>query len=102
MKAKMYILVKDGVSLGHALVAAAHASLACYLRYQDDPEMAEWLSGSFRKVICRVTAEEFEKAKEVEDRIVITESSLLDAEVAIVFKPRAEYPEVFKSYPLFK
>ncbi len=31
----MYILIKEGVPTGFALVAAAHASLTAYLRFQD-------------------------------------------------------------------
>lgn len=31
---KMYILVKDSVPNGFAILAAAHASLACYLKFK--------------------------------------------------------------------
>ena len=44
---KMYILVRDDIPLGFAMVAVAHASLAGYLRFQDEPEVREWLSGPF-------------------------------------------------------
>ena len=43
---KMYVLVRDSIPLGFAMVAVAHAPLGCYLRYKDTPEVAEWLSGS--------------------------------------------------------
>ena len=51
---KMYILIKDTVSTGFAILAAAHSSLACYLKFRDTPDIATWLAGPFYKVICRV------------------------------------------------
>ena len=41
---KMYILIKDSVPLGYAIVAAAHASLAAYLKFQDCEEVRQWLA----------------------------------------------------------
>jgi len=35
---KMYILVRDHIPLGFAMVAVAHASLAGYLRFKNEPE----------------------------------------------------------------
>jgi len=99
---KMYILIKDAVPAGYAVLAAAHASLAAYLEFKDTPEVVEWLSGRFYKAICCVNAKEFEKAKECPDNIVITESALNDREVAIAFKPREEWPKPFKFYKLYK
>ena len=93
---KMYILVRDDIPLGFAMVAVAHASLAGYLRFQDEPEVREWLSGLFFKAVCKVNAKEFENAKQVADHVVLTESALGDQEVAIVFKPRHEWPKMFK------
>ena len=95
---KMYILVKDDVPAGMAIVAAAHASLAAYLKYQDEPEVKEWLSGSFNKVVCKVNQKEFDSAKEEENRVVLTESALGGHEVAIAFIPRSEWPKKFKFY----
>ncbi len=46
---KMYILVRESVPTGFAILAAAHASLACYLKFRDSPEVATWLSGSLPK-----------------------------------------------------
>jgi peptidyl-tRNA hydrolase len=40
---KMYILVRDDVPLGFAIVAVAHASLAAYLKlklYREPPDAA--------------------------------------------------------------
>lgn len=99
---KSYILIKDSVPLGYAVVAAAHASLAVYLEFRDAEEVQQWLAGPFRKAVCKVSAEDLEKAKAVPDHVVITESALDDEEVAIAFKPREEWPKSFKFFPLYR
>lgn len=99
---KMYILIRDDISEGFSVLAAAHASLACYLKYKNDLEMQSWISDTFYKVVCKVNDKEFQKAKEFEDHIVLTESALDHKEVAIAFKPREEWPKPFKFYRLYK
>jgi peptidyl-tRNA hydrolase len=98
----MYILVRESVPTGFAILAAAHASLAAYLRFHDSPEVAAWLSGPFHKVICKVNDEDFERAKTFEDWVVLTESALGGQEVAIAFKPRDEWPKAFKFFKLYR
>jgi peptidyl-tRNA hydrolase len=99
---KMYILIKESVPVGLAIVAAAHASLAAYLKFKDSPETSEWLAGPFRKVICRVSDTEFEAAKAIADNVVLTESALGSIETAIAFKPRKEWPDHFRFFRLYK
>lgn len=99
---KMYILIKDSLTYNHAIVAASHASLAGYLAFKDTPEVKEWLEGPFYKVICKVNEKEFENAKAIPDNVIMTESSLANKEVAIVFKPREEWPKMFKFFGLYK
>ncbi len=99
---RMYILVLDDVPLGKAVVAAAHASLAAYLKFRDSPEVAEWLAGPFAKVVCRVSREQFEQARQVEGHVVVTEASLGDREVALAFRPRERWPKMFEYLSLFK
>ncbi|MDM0068358.1 hypothetical protein [Variovorax sp. J31P207] len=99
---KMYILVRDDIPLGFAMVAVAHASLAGYLRFQDDPDTRTWLAGPFFKAVCKANAKEFENAKQVPDHVVLTESALDNREVAIVFRPRGEWPKMFKFLRLYK
>ncbi|MFC4635549.1 peptidyl-tRNA hydrolase [Dokdonia ponticola] len=99
---KMYILIKDDVPEGFAILAAAHASLAAYLKFKEDPDMQHWISGTFYKVVCKVTNKEFQKAKTVEDHVVLTESALDHTEVAIAFKPREEWPKPFRFYKLYR
>lgn len=98
----MYILVREAVPVGFAVLAAAHASLAAYLKFADTPEVAEWLAGPFYKTVCRVSDEEFVRAKDTADHVVITESALDGQEVAIAFKPRADYPKSFRFLKLYK
>jgi peptidyl-tRNA hydrolase len=100
---KMYILVRDDIPLGFAMVAIAHASLAGYLQFKDTPEVARWLDpGPFFKVVCKASAAEFEKAKIVEDHVVLTESALGHREVAIAFKPREDWPKMFRFLRLYR
>jgi len=83
----MYILVREFVPLSFAMVVVSHASLGWYLKYQNTPEVIEWLKGSFYKV----NDSEFEKAKQFEDSVIITESNLYNQEIAIAFKPREDW-----------
>ncbi|MCR9144963.1 MAG: hypothetical protein NXI24_22185 [bacterium] len=99
---KMYILIKESVPGGFAILAAAHASLAAYLKFKESAEIEEWLSGPFYKVVCKVNDKEFEKAKSFDDCVVLTESALDNQEVAIAFKPRAEWPKPFGFYRLYR
>lgn len=99
---KMYILIRESVPTGFALVAAAHAGLACYLRFRDAPEVAAWLSGPFSKTVCKVSDQEFEQAKGFEDYVLITESALGGQEVALAFRPREEWPKAFRFYRLYR
>jgi len=101
---KMYILVKEDVRLGLAAVSIAHAAMAAYLAYKDTPEVKEWLAGPFYKVVCKVTAQEMEQAKDAGDYVRITDSNYADGTViiALAFKPREEYPKAFKYFKLFK
>jgi hypothetical protein len=98
---KMYILVRDDIPLGIAMVAAAHASLATYLKFQLRPEVQSWVDGPFFKVICRVTPADFERSKTVKDHVVMTESALGHQEVAIGFMPRGVWPTVFRNFRLY-
>lgn len=98
---KMYILVKDKAPLGIAMVSVAHASLACYTRFDHDPDMKDWLSGKFNKVICKVTDDQFEAAKKVSKNVVLTESAWGGREVVIAFCPRQNWPPTFSNYLMY-
>jgi hypothetical protein len=49
-----------------------------------------------------VSDEEFASAKATEDHVVLVESALGGQEVALAFKPRAEWPKAFKLYRWYK
>ena len=121
MALKMYILIRDDIDLGHTILAAAHASLGGYLTFVNPPfsidstvkekfdsnltklNTFEWVKNSFRKVVCKVTLEEFEKAKTYDLTYrVMTESGLGGIETAIVFAPILDWPPFFKSLKLYK
>jgi hypothetical protein len=100
---KMYILIVDDIDAGHTILGAAHASLACYLDFQETHIMQAWAQHSFRKVVCRVTRKQLEQAKQYEGHRVMTESAFgPDYEVGIAFCPRTEWPKFFKFLPLYK
>jgi hypothetical protein len=98
----MYILIKESIPLGFTIIAAAHSSLAAYLAFENTLEVRKWLTGPFYKVVCRVSDEEFERAKGVSDHVIITESALENQEVAIAYKPRENWPKWFKYLSLLK
>lgn len=98
----MYILVKEDIPLGKAVVGIAHASLACYLKYENEEDVKQWIGDVFYKTVCKVSPAEFEKAKQEEDYVLMTESSLDNAETVLAFRPRSEYPKYFKFFRLFK
>lgn len=99
---KMYVLVRGSVPTGLGVNAVGHTSLATYLRFKDDPILQAWITSKhFRKVTCVVTDAQFEKAKKYPDHVIMTENAIGDAEVAIGFCPREEWPDFFKSLKLF-
>lgn len=98
---KMYILVKEDIPNNLVPVITAHASLACFLKYEQDEDMQRWINSVFKKAVCKVTKVEFEKARQVEKNVLLTESALNDQEVCIAFSPRDEYPKYFKYFRLW-
>ena len=99
---KMYILILDDVPVGHAVNTAAHASLACYLRFGQSQSMQTWLNESFKKVSCRVSREQLEKALDLADNhVVMTESALGNRVMGAVFAPRPEWDAFFKTLSLW-
>ena len=64
--------------------------------------MQEWVAGPFYKVVCKVNDAEFEKAKEVGDFVVITESALGHVEVALGLKPRSKWSTRFRFLRLYR
>jgi len=99
---KMYILIKDSVPDNFAPLISAHASLACFRKFENEPDMQTWINGIFKKVICRVSDSEFENSKKESNNLILTESAINNEEVAIVFCPREEYSKQFKFFKMWK
>lgn len=91
MKIKQYLVLRPDISPAVATIGIAHGVLACYLKYKDDPVVQDWVSGKygpFYKVICQARdIKEFDAIKKWNDSIIITESSLDNLPICIVFKP---------------
>ena len=98
---KMYIFVKKSLK-SHKVVGVAHGVLIAHLRFSDNTDYQDWLKNSFKKVVCEVTDDEFILLKNYEDYIIVTESSLGNMETALVFRPRKEWPDIFKKFALMK
>ncbi len=92
----MYIIILNNVPDKLVPVIAAHASLACYKKYENSENMKKWIDGIFRKVVCTANITEFESFKNETDFVLLTESALNNQEVALAFSPREEYPKKFK------
>jgi len=101
---KMYICIKEGTAPGMAMNAAAHAGLMCYLEFKDKPVMHDWLASSFKKVTCAVTPAEYAMIKQLSDHVVVTESRMDNAELAIALCPRYnnDFPEFINLLKLWK
>ena len=101
---KMYICIKEGTPVGMAMNSAAHAGLMCHLEYSEDEDYRNWLDNSFKKVTCAVTPAEFAMLKQIEDYVIVTESRMDNAELAIVLKPRNDndWPEFVNLLKLWK
>ncbi|AKP53301.1 peptidyl-tRNA hydrolase [Cyclobacterium amurskyense] len=93
---KMYIVVKDSIPDKLIPVITAHASLACYKKFEENEQMIKWINGIFKKVVCIVNEDEFARLKKESDHVLLTESALDNQEVCLAFCPREEYPKKFK------
>ena len=101
---KLYVLILSWVDTGHAVNSACHAGAMINSHWkEDDPVMADWYDTSFRKCTCKVNQQEFELAKQQGiEYFVVTEMAFDGKEVALVFKPRREWPKCFKFFKLYK
>ena len=97
-KMKCYILIKDDVPDEFAPVIAAHAALGMFLKWENHPDVRTWMEGPFSKVVCRVGEGEWNKVCGEEGCITMTESALDSREVALVFRPREEWPKPFRFF----
>jgi hypothetical protein len=103
---KMYILVKASLP-SHKMIVVAHGVLMAHkafshLMFENTKTYHEWLEKSFRKVVCEVSDGDFERFKQFDDKVIVTESGLDNMEVGMVFCPRQEWPKAFKFLSMSK
>lgn len=98
---KMYILVRREIPDKMVPVITAHASLACFRKFETSENMQTWINGIFKKVVCVVNETEFTNAKKEPDHVVLTESALDNQEVCLAFSPREEYSKMFKFFRMW-
>jgi hypothetical protein len=99
---KEYIIIRSNVPSNFVPVIAAHASLIAHLKWHNDFFYQEWLKGHFKKVVCSSSEDQFWGCDSLEHSHKLTESNLDNQYVAIVLKPRLEWPEVVKNLKLWK
>jgi hypothetical protein len=91
-KIKQYIVLRHGISPALACIGVGHGVLAAYLKWKDEEIVKDWVGGNFGpfyKVICQ--AENYTQWEAIkkwkEEKVIITESSIDNMEISIVFKP---------------
>ena len=101
-KLKMYVVVRSDIGIGHSVNCVGHATNKAEATWNEDLDYQRWKNYSFKKVTCKANRSKFEDLKKHGDYIVISEDVLNDVEVAIIFKPRAYWPEDFKRLRMFE
>lgn len=99
----MPMVLAPGLTPGMAAVACAHASLAAYLTWRDDPVVQEWLANTFYKRIYQApTADAWATVASWPGAYVLTETRLDNRPTIAVFKPqRWSSDNAFSSLPLY-
>jgi len=102
-KLVMYILIKEGIPLGHQVNCVGHAVAAVMKKWKDDPDLVEWIDSHFYKICLTVTEEQFNAFKIQPDYCLIREGNCDNAEITMGFRPRlkADYDPMFKTLKLF-
>ena len=84
----MPMVLAPEIEPGMAAVACAHASLAGYLQWRDEPIVAQWLSKIFYKRIYQApTAAVWANVLTWPCALVLTESRLDNRITVVVFRP---------------
>ena len=108
MSTKLYIVVRNDIDVGHAILGACHGVAAFFLRFSEYPDVREWVALSFRKVLVHATKEEFDRVKEHLEslngrihHVVMTECALDGQETAIVAGPESRWGDELRKLPLW-
>ena len=83
---------------------AAHTAMGTSKKFELNLNMLRWYGSELQKtVICKVTPEQFETAKEYGEYFALTEVHHQElGELGLGFRVEKEYPKFFKFLPLYK
>lgn len=99
----MPMVLRPQISPAAAAIACAHAGLAGYLYWKDDPLVQEWISSVFYKRLYRAfDLDMWSAILRWPDALVLSESRLDHLPIIAVFKPRRWHPSLlFNELPLY-
>lgn len=104
---KLYIAILESVPDYMVPTLVAHAVLSAHLKFsvqENNDDYQEWLQNSFRKVVLKVNAKEFEKISALNCHLAF-ESTILDGQFccAVVYPLGADnMPNVLKFAKMWK
>lgn len=94
---KLYIAVLDTVPSHMVPVLVAHAVVTAHQTFEDRQMYQHWLLNSFKKVVLKVNAKEFNKILALPDISRSHENTVLQGSTSCaVVCPRAELPRVLQ------
>ena len=94
---KLYIAVLDTVPTHMVPVLVAHAVVTAHLTFDKHPMYQYWLLNSFKKVVLKVNAKEFDKILALPDTSRSHENTVLQGSTSCaVVCPRVELPRVLQ------
>lgn len=101
---KLYIAVLDTVPDYMVPTLVAHSVLGAHLTFNNKSnEYDAWLKDSFKKVVLKVNAKEFEKILCISGIYLGYENTTLGGtNSCIVLAPREDYPNVIKFAKMWK
>jgi hypothetical protein len=100
---KMYILICDDTPINIVPLIATHTAMGTYKTFRCFELTYRWFQSKLQKtVICKVTREQFEKAKEHGKYFALTEVHHQEfGELGLGFSVQKEYPKFFKFLKLY-
>lgn len=104
---KLYILIADWVSPGHATCSAAHGAMMALDAWRGDPIFDGWKKESFKKFTCSMTSRDMDIAKAILDNngvkyIDVFESNLDSRHTLTVVFPIDVSKREFKGFRYFR
>lgn len=101
---KMYIATLDEAPDYMYGTLVAHSVLGAHLKFQDETTYQDWLKNSFRKVTIRVSREEFENIRKLENVYEGYENTILNGEISclVTIAKHGEVPDALYEAKLWK